>query len=211
MPGINNILDELFIPETIMLISEYYYDNNSIKNRRLYERIFNTYTNIIREFRIAKTFCRFYKLEFSKKFLLMSIDVNYSKSNSYRGLAYNKKLDEPRLQLLNTYDDIYDADYNLNKIETYMICNSYIKANKMSNLLIKSRIRFQCDKCINANCIIYMKENDQDIDFSLYSPMHLQGYNLENIYRAKLKLQYSYTNDDIIDNDHIAEFCLKHR
>lgn len=151
MPGISNILDKLFIPEIAKLVGKYYYDINNIKNNLMNRNLFIKYKCIILDFRVTRTFCRNYKLEFSKKILLMVVDTRFGISLQYSN-AYINEIDTPCLK--KSHESIYitpnyDTCTNWNFKESTMICNSYIKANMMSKSPLITRIIFQCDKCNN--------------------------------------------------------------
>jgi hypothetical protein len=171
MPGINNILDEFFIPVVTKLIDNYYYDDSkdSEKNNSI---LFDNYSSIINEFNDARIFCRIYELQFSKKIMFIVKDVHFKLSEKYHS-SYNE------FDHISIYFDeekeYYGDDFACwSARESFMICNSYIKANKMINSPFQYRIMFWCDKCT---------DNDNSI----------------------------HTYNDKIDDDHIAEFCIKHR
>jgi hypothetical protein len=146
MPGINNILDKVFIPVVTKLVSEYYYENRK-DNENSNCELFNGYSNIISEINDARIFCRIYKIQFSKKIILMTEDMQFGLSQKYQS-SYDESdhisiyFDEEKE---NEYD--YDDFASWSVRESYMICNSYIKANRMVNSPFQYRIMFWCDMC----------------------------------------------------------------
>jgi hypothetical protein len=146
MPGINNILDKMFIPVITKLVGKYYYENSE-DNENSNRELFDNYSSIIGEFNDARIFCRIYKLQFSKKFILIVKDLQFGLSQKYQS-SFDES-DHISIYFDEKKENEYgDDDYACwSARESFMICNSYIKANKMVNSPFQYRIMFWCDIC----------------------------------------------------------------
>jgi hypothetical protein len=161
MPGINNILDGLFIPVITKLVCEYYYENSK-DNGNSNGDLFENYCRIISEINDTRVFCRIYKLQFSKKFMLIVKDMQFGLSQKYQS-----SFDESE-HISIYFDEKKENEYGSDDYacwsakESFMICNSYIKANKMINSPFQYRIMFWCDNCTD-------QENDNQNGIQTYN------------------------------------------
>lgn len=144
MYGIAHVLDKYFDCNTVKIIKSYYYDNCEITEED-YNKASNNNYNINNIILTAKVMCRKYNITFSKKIISMCIDLNVKKSKEYNWEIYDRNLDNTHFSLID-----YKNECKLNGLsqgESYVICESYIKAKLIKNSLVYFMTLNWCDEC----------------------------------------------------------------